>query len=373
VEEDAATHEMSAARTLREEVDMADHLDAPGLKSPHMDAAIDITDHYIFQKPGDPNKSILIANVNPLAPTLATDFDSTAVHELKVDTNGDAVAEIAFRITFSPVQNGVQKANVRRATGTDAAAASGGGDLIIADAPVSYGNSVQVSTAGDYKFFAGIRSDPFFFDLMGFLNGLKFTGSDFFADKNVFSMALEVPNTALGSNPKIGVWFRTLMPDSSGTLTQIDRMGRPAINTVFNHGDDKNTFNTIEPMQDRALFLDKFVAVLKSFGYAADQATGIAQILLPDILTYDYTSADGFLNGRKLTDDVIDIELGLVTNKQITTDKVGPHTDLLGVFPYVGNPHPTGVPLSATPYEPHHHHRPGHPGASHPEHAASTR
>jgi hypothetical protein len=339
-----------------------------------MDAATDITDVYIFQKPGDANKSVVIMNVNPLAPTLATTFDPTAIYELKVDTNGDAVAEIAFRITFSQPQNGAQKATVRRATGADAAGAGGTGDIIIQDAPVSITSNPEVTTSGDYRFFAGIRSDPFFFDLMGFLNGLKFTGSDFFADKNVFSIALEVPNTALGPNPKIGVWFRTLMPDSSGTLTQIDRMGRPAINTVFNHGDDKNTFNTIEPTQDRALFLDKFVAVLKSFGYATDQATTIAQILLPDILTYDYTSADGFLNGRKLTDDVIDIELALVTNKQITTDKVGPHTDLLGVFPYVGNPHPSGVPLSATPYEPHHHHhQPGHPGGSHPERAASTR
>jgi hypothetical protein len=42
-----------------------------------------------------------------------------------------------------------------------------------------------------------------------------------------------------------------------------------------------------------------------------------------------YTSSAGFLNGRKLTDDVIDISLTLVTNGKITTDKVGPHTDYL--------------------------------------------
>jgi hypothetical protein len=33
---------------------MADHLDAPGLTSPAMDTRVDITDHYAFQKPGDP-------------------------------------------------------------------------------------------------------------------------------------------------------------------------------------------------------------------------------------------------------------------------------------------------------------------------------
>ena len=49
--------------------------------------------------------------------------------------------------------------------------------------------------------------------------------------------------------------------------------------------------------------------------------------------------AAGFLNGRKLQDDVIDIELALVTNGRITTDFVGPHTDYLSTFPYLGRPH----------------------------------
>jgi hypothetical protein len=116
-------------------------------------------------------------------------------------------------------------------------------------------------------------------------------------------------------------------------------MGRPAINTVFNHGTDKNVFNGINPSQDRELFESSFIATLESFGYTSDQADAIADILLPDILTYNYNSSAGYLNGRKLTDDVIDISLKLVTNGQITTDGVGPHTDYLDHFPYLGQPH----------------------------------
>lgn len=327
---------------------MADHLDAPGLMSPNMNAKVDITDIYAFQKPGNPNKSILIANVNPLAPTLANEFDRTAVYDLRIDTNGDAVAEIAFRITFSKKVDGVQTATVRRATGADAAGKNKKGDIIIKNAPVSFGSTATVTRSGPYKFFAGFRSDPFFFDLNGFLNGFQFTGSDFFIDKNVFGMVLEVPNSALGSNPKIGTWFRVLLPVANRTSSgddddddwfQVDRMGRPAINTVFNHGNDKNTFNQQEPTQDRAVFEENFEVVLMSYGYSEDKADTIAKILLPDILTYDYSSSAGFLNGRKLTDDVIDIELNLVTNGQVTTDMVGPHTDYLSSFPYLGNPH----------------------------------
>jgi len=50
---------------------MADHLDAPGLTSPAKDTRVDITDHYAFQKPGDSSRTVLILNVNPLAPTHA--------------------------------------------------------------------------------------------------------------------------------------------------------------------------------------------------------------------------------------------------------------------------------------------------------------
>jgi hypothetical protein len=318
---------------------MADHLDQVGLKSPDMDARVDITDVYAFQKPGDPTKSILILNVNPLAPTLATAFDPDAVYEIKVDTNADAYAEIAFRIRFSdPDDTGMQIATVRHNTGQDAATEGTHGALIIDRAPVSFDHMARVWTNGPYKFYAGLRSDPFFFDLKGFLAGFKFTGSDFFKDKNVFGIALEIPNMALGPNPKVGIWAR-VVHHVSGQWIQVDRMGRPAINTVFNHGADKKTFNSIPPTQDRARFMSSFVATLKSFGHSDAEAKGLANILLPDILTYDYSSAKGFLNGRKLTDDVIDAELTLVTKGKVTTDKVGPHTDYLTVFPYLGNPH----------------------------------
>lgn len=318
---------------------MADHLDQPGLKSPDMDARIDITDVYAFQKPGDASKSVLICNVNPLAPTLATSFDTDAVYEIKVDTNGDAIAEIAFRIRFSDVDDtGAQTATVRHNIGQEAATEGHHGTLIIDRAPVSFDRQARVTANGPYKFYAGLRSDPFFFDLMGFLKGFKFTGSDFFKDKNVFGIVLEVPNRALGPNPKVGIWAR-VVHHVSGAWLQVDRMGRPAINTVFNHGDDKKTFNSQPPTLDRQRFQDKFVSTLTSFGHPAAEATSLAQVLLPDILTYDYSSAKGFLNGRKLTDDVIDIELGLVTKGKVTTDKVGPHTDYLPVFPYLGHPH----------------------------------
>jgi Domain of unknown function (DUF4331) len=134
--------------------------------------------------------------------------------------------------------------------------------------------------------------------------GFDFTHGDFFADKNVFGIVLEVPNSALGSDPHVGVWASCSIR-RNGKLTQIDRMGRPAINTVFNHGTDKNLFNSITPDKDRTTvnaegvtFLESFTQTLMALGgYSQGDATGIAEILLPDILTYDYSSSAGFLTG----------------------------------------------------------------------------
>jgi hypothetical protein len=54
---------------------MADHLDAPGLMSPNMDASIHITDIHAFQAPDDSSRAVLVLSVNPLAPTLKTTFN----------------------------------------------------------------------------------------------------------------------------------------------------------------------------------------------------------------------------------------------------------------------------------------------------------
>jgi Domain of unknown function (DUF4331) len=335
---------------------MADHLDSPGpiaitvgddtasVGPPMGDAKTDITDVYAFLKPGDPTRSILVMNVNPLAPALASFFDSDAIYMINIDTNGDAVADRSFRIRFSAVDNGSQAATVHMARGALAAGLNDGGAAIIAGAPASFGSEPQITTSGPYSFFAGIRSDPFFFDLLGFIDDFNFSRGDFFIDKNVFSIVLEVPNSALGTTPATtSLWARTVLT-RNGTMVRDDRMARAAINTVFNHGQDKNIFNSIDPDKDLTAtttegitFVQSFRNTLRALGGDPDLAT----VLLPDALNYDFSKATSYaaLNGRRLQDDVIDISLSLVTGGGLTTDNVGPHSDYLSEFPYVGTPH----------------------------------
>src|SRR6266700_993555 len=320
---------------------MSDHLDAPGLKPPNMDARVDICDIYVFQKPDDANTSVLVFNVNPVAPTFADSFAPEAVYEVKVDTNADAVAEIAYRFTFSPKEQGMQTATIRRVSGEQAKGSGKEGNILLQEVAVSFGEAVTIAEAGGYRLFAGIRSDPFFFDLEGFKNGMHFTGADTFLNKNVFSMVLELPNSALGSNPRVGIWGRVLIPKEGSPFFQVDRMGRPFVNVAFTKDGDKDTFNRIEPTRDRELCAGNFTDLFVSSGRRLEDAQQTALSLLPDILDYDYSSPAGYRNGRTLRDDIIDIQLVVLTNGAVTTDKVGPHQDLLATFPYLGPPHPT--------------------------------
>ena len=322
---------------------MSHHYSGPDFGFPRGDARLDFTDLYAFPKPGDASKSVLVMNVHPSAvvnpPGLTTTepFAPEALYELKIDTNGDAVADIAYRVRFAISEDGSQTATLCRADGAQAAGTDDGGRLIVKSAPVSMGEDARVTEAGEYRFFAGWRSDPFFFDTQGALNNLQFTGNDFFADKNVCSIVLEVPNSELGRKP-VNLWARTLV-EGVGGWVQADRGALPA-QAVFLVGTEREAYLAGQPADD-ARFVASFAHALEhTGGYAPEEARLAARTLLPDVLSYDPTRPASFPgNGRTLTDDAADAFLAVFTNGKVTQDKVGPHGDLLSAFPYLGPPH----------------------------------
>jgi uncharacterized protein DUF4331 len=211
---------------------MSHHYSDPDFSFPHGDARLDFTDLYAFPKPGDAGKSILIMNVHPSAgenppgPTTTELFAPEALYELKIDTDGDAIADIAYRVRFSAFEGGAQTAILRRIDGPQAAGSGDGGRVLVDGAPVSTGREARITQAGNTRFFAGWRSDSFFCDVEGAKNNPQFTGDDFFADKDVCSIVLEVPNFALGAK-EVRLWARTLTPGDGGWI-QVER-GDPGL------------------------------------------------------------------------------------------------------------------------------------------------
>jgi Domain of unknown function (DUF4331) len=322
---------------------MSHHASGPNFGFPRGDARLDMTDLYAFAKPGDTSRSIVVLNVHPSfrldspEPTTTELFKPGALYEFKVDTNGDAIADICYSVQFASSGDGKQTATARRLQGVRAAGVGEQGEVIVQQAPVSIGREAVVTEAGDYRLFFGWRSDPFFFDVNGNFNQMQFTGDDFFKDKDVCSIVIELPNSALGNN-EMGIWARTVDKTSNGWV-QADRGGRP-MQAVFLVGEQREAYLSGEPAND-----DRFIGVFAhelehAGGYTPQDATAVARKLLPDILSYSPREPTRFPhNGRTLTDDVVDVFLSIYTNGKLTEDKVGPHRDLLDEFPYLGPPH----------------------------------
>jgi hypothetical protein len=199
------------------------------------------------------------------------------------------------------------------------------------------GREATVTEAGDIRFFAGWRSDPFFCDVEGAKKNFQFTSDDFFADKDVCSIVVELPNSALGAR-EVRLWARTLTLGDGGGWVQVERGARPAQAVVL--VEERDAYLGGEPKDD-GRFLAGFAHALEhTGGYTPAEAKRVAGTLLPDVMPYDPTRPASFPdNGRTLTDDAFDWFMRVLTNGRVTGDSVGPHGDLLQEFPYVGPPH----------------------------------
>jgi hypothetical protein len=256
-----------------------------------------------------------------------------------------------------------------------------------------------VVTAGGVKIFAGQRDDPFFgdvgaiFDLVAIrkagTTGNMGGGKDFLSGYNVHSIALQIPISRV-DNPRhtIGVWTSTDRQNVTvnGVLhrgwTQVSRLGEPLINEVVIPTGLKDLWNRTSPAGDAKFakyyttpILAAVLNKLYKLGVPETGRSDLVAVLLTGIPKVTYTGAHladelrvnlaipvtpaakfnrmgvlggdngGFPNGRRLGDDVIDIEeqavAGFLQGKKIPLgDGVnGNDVAYLSHFPYVAAPH----------------------------------
>jgi hypothetical protein len=238
------------------------------------------------------------------------------------------------------------------------------GDQIFTDVEVSFTGRPNVVTAGDITFAAGARSDAFFFDFDGIKNMFDtsgkrnftaphlaelegkspWTGQDSNTEANVFSMAVELPTSALGATGPIRVWGRCSLREN-GALNHVDRAGHPSVSSFFNTDDTKLEYNASEPPNDWNRWLDQFVHLMgHTGGYTREEAVAAIEKegTLPDMLTFDPAKPAQYPNGRVFTDDVIDYRLAFLTKGECPPSGLSPHSDTLTEFPYLGPPHARG-------------------------------
>jgi hypothetical protein len=305
----------------------ADHGDAPAVR---FDSRLDINDVYAFQSPSQSGNVVFIVTVVPVAGiTSPNTFHPSADYDILVNTNADPGYEFSFNFRFgAPGAGNVQQLRFVGESRTTR----------IFEIVNATNQTIDLPGGGFVR--AGLIDDPFFFDLVAFRAGLGTlcgptrTGVNFFRGLNTMAIALELPRSVFGAN-NIGVWSRTALNGQ-----QVDRMGRPAINTVFIPAALKDAYNQGNPTDDQRVFRDAFTATARALGNSADRANQLADFLLPDILSIDTSSPDGFPNGRRLADDVIDIELNLVSGGALTSDCVANDSTFRTTFPYWAGPNP---------------------------------
>src|SRR5215469_2307717 len=326
---------------------MSNHFSADNLEFPGDDRRLDFTDLFVFSSSEDPDKTVIIIDSNPTsapppipAPVTGPEFCPGAVYRINIDTDADAHADIAFMFTFSEYQDGVQTGTAWYATGAQAGQAGPAGEVLAEAIPVSFDGTTRPVQAGRIRLSAGLHSDPFFADVEGALHGFAWTGHDDFAGNNVDSIVLEVPSQMLGGDT-IGVWASISRYREDGTLEQLDRGGNPTINPFINPDGQKNLFNSRQPADDVANYLEPWTKILEGAGgYTPEAARAAALQVLPDILHYDRTRAATYPNGRVPTDDVYSLRFAWLTNGMVPPSGLKPHDDLLAHFPYVGPPNP---------------------------------
>ena len=254
--------------------------------------------------------------------------------------------------------------------------------------------------------FAGQADDPFFLDLRIFdlLYGgdLSETGADTLSGYNVQSVALQIPNSEItrDGDPVVGVWSTTQRPSMQvrnadgtqsfkGEQVQVSRLGMPLVNEVVVPAGLNDAFNalppskdaTVQPVVDRvndpevpklieaiygipapkapredifAIFLTGIEGLNKPKGEVTPAEmlrlnTSIPPAGEPNRLGVLAKDNAGFPNGRRLIDDVVDIEIqalegavrtGTLVEALAAGDGVNendlPFTE---TFPYVALPH----------------------------------
>lgn len=320
---------------------MSHHLDSPLARQ---DIRLDITDLYVFR--GESGTAFVINVCHSIAgPVPNPGFHPEGMYEFKIDTNGDAVEEITYRVKFGDRDaQGRQPMSLHRIGGAEAADPHARGVLLLDGI-----SGEAASNSAGFRIWAGRAGDPFWIerDVLhavghalqdGTIVDLKgwdpARAKNLFAGQSVYSLVLEVPDkelTAGGKNgAEIGVWAIASLATDAGGWRSINRVGLPMIHPLYTQYNEDlgNRLNAGRPADDFATFgaaaIKAIAGAVRANGTAEDPegyARRIAHRLFPNMLPYTVGTPAVFgfgnWNGRSLTDNAPDVMFSIATNSPV--------------------------------------------------------
>jgi hypothetical protein len=371
----------------------ADNTDLYAFRSPDKPNTLTIISNYI---PGE----------DPAAGPNYYTFSPTARYNIYVDRNGDGKADVTYRFQFRRKTGPYFLGDTQQPYTVTKIA--GGKASVIVHATTPPDNIGPRSTPnyhalamkgvtplpGGGLVFAGQRDDPFFgdvgaiFDLLAFRKG---TGADgggknFLAGYAVHSIALQIPISQLDTKSHtIGIWStadrKVIGIKKGGGWVQVSRLANPLVNEVVIPTGLKDVWNGSGPAQEgrfekyyKAPILAAVMNKLYKLGVKETDRTDLVSVFLTGVPKLNFTSnklaeelrinlstpvtpaakvsrlgvlggdVQGWPNGRRLGDDVIDIAeravAGALIGKKVDVgDGVnGDDATPMSTFPYVADP-----------------------------------
>jgi Domain of unknown function (DUF4331) len=355
---------------------------------------VNLTDLYVFREK-DQNPSakdgdlVFVMNTNPRSVARQQYyFSQNARYEFHVtrvankDETPTGREDVILRFEFDkPEANAQQKFQLTTIKDGRKVSQSVGKTTALAANPQA-APVVNTLRAGkqNVEVFAGLREDPFFFDVEQFFRvraGAAGIGPavgfrpasqaiDFAKGYNVNAIVARVPRALIQGNAQntvFDVWETISVRDPhTGQYNQVERLARPAVNEglIVTNG-FLNAFNSIPPSQDlsaaAAPVRAEAIKTLLALGNSDARATALAGAFLPDVMRIDTAQKSGYLNavnakgspitGRLLLDDTVDQTLTVLTG-QPGADNVSyngtpgnpsqGHQPLVPQFPYLALP-----------------------------------
>lgn len=354
---------------------------------------LNLTDLYVFREQ-DQNPAarkddlIFVMNTNPRS--LARQqyyFSTNALYEFKIGRVGNRDAtptgkeDVIIRFQFGePNSRGEQRFKLTVIADGHKRSDTGITTPLSANSQNPTINNLYIGNT-PVSVFAGLREDPFFFDVEQFFRvragalgigpvvGFRSPDQalDFAKGYNVNAIVVRVPHSLLAgyTNAKVfDVWQTISFKNHAyGRFQQVERLARPGINEgLIVTNDFLNAFNSIPPTADLSPAAAPVGAeakkTLKALGNTDQRADALLAAFLPDVMRIDTNVRSGYANalnakgspvaGRKLKDDVIDTTLTVLTNGAVTTDNVSyegnpgnpaqGHKPLVSQFPYLALP-----------------------------------
>ena len=374
----------------------ADNTDLYAFRSPDRPSTLTIVSNWI---PGE----------DPAAGPNYYTFSQSARYNIFVDRSGDGRPDVTYRFRFRTPTGPYFLGNTQQswvATRNGRFLASG--KTPIDNIGPRFNGFVGVKSyeaaaektivrKGDVSIFAGQRDDPFFadvgaiFDLVAIrkagTTGNMGGGKDFLSGYNVHTIALQIPIRQVDTpSHTIGIWSstdrRNVTVDGKVRRgwTQVSRLGEPLVNEVVIPTGLKDLWNRTSPAQDAQFkryyetpILAAVLNKLYKLGVPETNRSDLVAVLgtgIPKVTFTGNTFADelrinlaippsahpsrmgvlagdnaGFPNGRRLGDDVVDIEeqavAGFLQGKKVPLGDGVNRNDVayLKHFPYAATPH----------------------------------